>query len=132
MTATPSTSTPPTPAQTVELAPSYLLPFAILLLSVPVVLLQRWVGLTTAVFAVFLIVQAATIRLRFTATTLEVYRSGQQIRNFPYAEWSNWRVFWPPVPILFYFREVKSIHFLPMLFDPSALRACLEQRCPVK
>jgi hypothetical protein len=74
--------------------------------------------------------QAATLRLRFTDTALDIYRSETRIRCFPYQEWQNWRVFWPPVPILFYFKEVKSIHFLPILFDPKMLRTCLEQRCP--
>lgn len=76
--------------------------------------------------------QTATIRLQFTENALDVYRSGTLIRRFPYQEWLNWRIFWSPVPILFYFREVKSIHFLPVLFDPKMLQTCLEQRCPRK
>jgi hypothetical protein len=39
-------------------------------------------------------------------------------------------IFWSPVPILFYFREVNSIHFLPMLFQSAALRTQLETRLP--
>jgi hypothetical protein len=31
---------------------------------------------------------------------------------------------------LFYFREVNSIHFLPMLFDPNLLTQCLNTYCP--
>jgi hypothetical protein len=31
--------------------------------------------------------------------------------------------------VLFYFREVSSIHFLPILFSPSQLRSCLERHC---
>jgi len=73
--------------------------------------------------------QTVIIRLSFTGTALEVYRSEQRIRRFPYSEWSNWKIFWEPVPILFYFREVNSIHFLPILFDPKMLRQCLEQHC---
>jgi hypothetical protein len=34
------------------------------------------------------------------------------------------------VPILFYFKEINSIHFLPILFDRKMLQTCLEQRCP--
>lgn len=74
--------------------------------------------------------QTATISLRFTDSALDVYRSERLIRRFPYQEWQNWRIFWPSVPILFYFKEVKSIHFLPIVFDPKMLQACLEQRCP--
>jgi hypothetical protein len=34
------------------------------------------------------------------------------------------------VPVLFYFREQKSIHLLPVLFDATALRQQLETRLP--
>jgi hypothetical protein len=74
--------------------------------------------------------QTATLRLQFTATALDIYRREGLIRRFPYQEWQNWRIFWGNAPILFYFKEVKSIHFLPILFDPKQLKTCLEQRCP--
>lgn len=116
--------------QTLELAPSYTLPLLLILAAVPLLLVQRWFGLAIALFGCFLLVQAATIRLQFTETALEIYRSKTLIRRFPNQDWLNWRVFWPLVPILFYFREVKSIHFLPILFDPKGLKACLEERYP--
>ena len=78
----------------------------------------------------FLLLQSALLRLQYTSTNLDVYRSGKIIRSFPYSEWSHWEIFWQPIPILFYFREVNSIHFLPILFDPKMLRVLLEQRCP--
>ncbi|MDB9493751.1 DUF3119 family protein [Spirulina major CS-329] len=121
MTPTPTTTTPD-----LELAPSYGLPIAIFLGAIPLYLLSPWAGGIVGVFSLFLIIQAATIRLRFTAIALDVYRSGTLIRNFPYADWQNWRVFWPGLPILFYFREVNSIHFLPMLFNSEQLLRCLE------
>jgi hypothetical protein len=34
------------------------------------------------------------------------------------------------VPVLFYFREERSIHLLPVLFDATSLRQQLEQRLP--
>ena len=115
------------------LSPSYNLPIAIVLLAIPTFLFVRlWAGAIVLLFGLFLLLQAATIRLAFTDTALDVYRSNRQIRNFPYCDWQTWEVFWSPVPILFYFREVNSIHFLPVLFDPKALRACLETRCPRK
>jgi hypothetical protein len=52
------------------------------------------------------------------------------LRRFRYAEWQNWRIFWPYFPVLFYFREVNSIHFLPILFSPTMLKSCVEERCP--
>jgi len=98
--------------------------------AAPLVFVQRWAALAIVLFGLFLLVQAATLRLCFTTTDLDIYRGDALIRRFPYQEWQNWRVFWFPVPVLFYFREVKSIHFLPILFDPQQLQVCLKQHCP--
>jgi Protein of unknown function (DUF3119) len=121
----------PTPVaiETIELSPSYKLPAALIVISVPMFLLQPWIGAVLALFALFLMYQTATLRLRFTDSALEVYRQTTLIRCFPYQNWQNWQIFWSPVPILFYFKEINSIHFLPILFDPRQLRTCLEQRC---
>lgn len=116
--------------QTVELAPSYKLPIALVVGSLPLLLVQIWVSLVIALLGLFLMFQAATIRLQFTETALDLYRGETLLRRFAYQDWQNWRIFWQPVPILFYFKEVKSIHFLPILFDPKMLETCLEQRCP--
>jgi hypothetical protein len=128
------TSVQPSPAtgQTVELAPSYKIPLVLILAAIPIALIQIWVGLVVSLFGLFLMLQTATIRLQFTETSLDVYRSGKLIRNFPYVEWQNWKIFWNRVPILFYFREVKSIHFLPIIFDPKTLKACLEKYYPLE
>lgn len=128
MTTTPSTSI----RQTVKLSPSYVLPWAFLIGAVPFLAIQPLLSLPIALFGLFLMYQTATIRLEFTPTALDVYRTETLIRRFPYKEWENWRIFWPSVPILFYFKEVKSIHFLPILFDPKMLQTCLEERCPYK
>lgn len=114
----------------VQLAPSYKLPLVLVIFAVPVLLVQPWVGGIIALFGLFLMFQAATLRLQFTESALDIYRGETLIRRFPYQEWQNWRIFWPNVPILFYFKEVKSIHFLPILFDPKTLKTCLEQLCP--
>ncbi|MGK7932987.1 MAG: DUF3119 family protein [Microcystaceae cyanobacterium] len=110
----------------VELAPSYNIPIALILLSLPLIFWQPIASLVVAVFGLFLMFQTIFIRLKFTETALEVYRSDQIIRTFPYQDWQTWRIFWQPVPILFYFKEVKSIHFLPIIFDPKTLKSCLE------
>jgi len=115
--------------ETLELPPSYKLPIALVVIAVPLFLLQPWLGGAIALFGLFLLFQAATLRLRFTDTALEVYRKTTLIRCFPYQNWQNWEIFWSPVPILFYFKEINSIHFLPILFDPRLLKTCLEQRC---
>ena len=91
--------------------------------------LLSWIAAAVVVlFGCFLMLQTALLRLRFEAEALVVTRSGDEIRRFPYSDWMGWRVFWPAVPVLFYFREVKSIHFLPMLFDANALNEQLTTR----
>jgi len=112
----------------VTLSPSYNLPIALVLIAVPLLLVSPWVSLAIALFGVFLLFQAVTLRLVFTATALDIFRGEKLLRRFPYSDWQNWQIFWMPVPILFYFKEVKSIHFLPVLFDPKGLRDCLQQR----
>lgn len=126
-----SSSTTPTALDTVELAPSYALPIALVGLSLPLVWLNIWVSGAISLFGLFLLYQAVSLRLRFTPTDLDIHRGEAMIRRFPYQDWQNWEIFWNPVPILFYFKEVKSIHFVPVLFDPKMLKTCLEQRCPI-
>lgn len=117
--------------QSIELAPSYKIPLVLIIAALPLAFVQKWVSLAIAILGVFLLIQTLTIRLRFTETALEVYRLEKLLRNFPYQDWLNWEIFWSPIPILFYFREIKSIHFLPIIFDPKMLRTCLENNCPL-
>lgn len=130
MTTTPAAN-PPLPTETVELSPSYTIPLVLILLALPLLLVQRWAGGVMLLLGLFLLFQTATLRLRFTDTALEVWRGETCIRQFPYRDWQNWQIFWFNFPVLLYFREVKSIHFLPILFNPGQLRNCLEQRCPI-
>ena len=118
--------------QIVELSPSYKISFAVLLASIVLLIVQPWISLAIALFGLFLFFQTVTLRLQFTAKDLDIYRSGKLIRRFPYQDWQNWQIFWQPVPILFYFKEIKSIHFLPILFDPNKLMTCLEEYCPIR
>lgn len=118
--------------ETVELSPSYKIPLFLLVAAFPLAWLSIWLGGAIALLGIFLLVQTTIIRLRFTPTSLDVCRSGKIIRSFPYSEWLNWEIFWQPVPILFYFREVNSIHFLPIIFAPKTLSDCLEKYCSVK
>jgi len=115
---------------TTELSPSYRLPLTIVVIAVPLLLIQPWISLGLEIFGLFLVIQTATIRLKFTESALDVYRSEQLIRQFPYKDWQNWELFWVHLPILFYFREVGSIHFLPILFDVQTLHDCLNRHCP--
>lgn len=125
-----TTSFSPESASTIELAPSYKLPVVLVIAAIPSLLVQPWVGGAIALFGLFLMFQAATLRLQFTESALDIYRGETLIRRFPYQDWQNWQIFWSSVPILFYFKEVNSIHFLPILFDAKTLKTCLEQRCP--
>ena len=125
-----TTSFVPNSVSTVQLTPSYKLPLVLVIAAVPVLLVQAWVGGAIALFGLFLMFQAATLRLQLTESALDIYRGETLIRRFPYQEWLHWQIFWSAVPILFYFKEVNSIHFLPILFDPKTLKTCLEQRCP--
>ena len=119
------------PQETTTLLPSYRIPIGLGAIALGITGLSPWVGGPIILFALFLAYQAATLRLTFTKTTLQVFRGQTQIRDFPYTDWATWEIFWAPVPILFYFREVKSIHFLPVLFQPSGLRQALECYIPL-
>ncbi|HIK55180.1 MAG TPA: DUF3119 family protein [Synechococcales cyanobacterium M55_K2018_004] len=110
--------------------PSYTIPLALALSAIPLLLVQPWVSVVVGLFGLFLLFQAVTLRLYFTESALDIYRGETLIRRFPYSEWQHWEIFWSPIPILFYFKEVKSIHFLPILFDPKTLRAALETKIP--
>ena len=117
--------------EVVELSPSYKIPLFLIVVAILLSLIWIWAGVAIAFLGIFLTVQTSIIRLKFTATALEVYRFQTKIRSFPYSDWTNWRIFWQPVPILFYFREVNSIHFLPIIFEPKTLIYCLEKYFPL-
>ena len=125
-----NSSLTPNTTSTVELKPSYNIPVVLVLVAIPVLLIQPWLGCILTLLGLFFMLQAVTLRFQFTATDFDLYRGEKLIRRFPYQEWQNWRIFWNQVPILFYFKEVNSIHFLPILFDPKTLKSCLEERCP--
>ncbi len=116
-----------------ELRPSYAIPSVLAVIGIPLWFLKFWaIAGVLLLFSVFLTFQTATLRLIFTDTSLDIYRTNSLIRRFPYKDWQNWQIFWAPIPILFYFKEVKSIHFLPIIFDPQTLEACLELHFPRK
>lgn len=117
------------PSVSATLRPDYRLALSILLIGLCVAAVQPWIGLGIAILGLFLVVQTTMIRLTFTETELQVCRGTKILRQFPYGEWQTWTIFWSAVPILFYFREVKSIHFLPMLFSPAELMAQLNHHC---
>lgn len=119
-------------SQATEINPNYAIPVVLVLAGISLIWVQAIIAVIVLIFGLFLAYQAATIRLVFMATDLEVYRSQQKFRTFPYQEWQDWKIFWVAFPVLFYFKEIKSIHFLPVLFDVQMLKACLEKHIPLK
>ncbi|MCP9792136.1 DUF3119 family protein [Vulcanococcus limneticus] len=87
-----------------------------------------WLALLVSLFGLFLLLQSQLLRLQFSEDALLVWRQQSLLRRFPYVEWLGWKLFWGPLPVLFYFREQRSIHLLPVLFDATTLRAQLTQR----
>ncbi len=117
---------------TVILSPSFRLPLGLGAIAVGIGLWNAWVALPLMIFALFLAIQAAWLRIHFTTTAFDVYRGKRLIRSFPYDQWINWEIYWFFIPILLYFKEIRSIHFLPILFDPTRLKRCLEQNCVIE
>jgi hypothetical protein len=116
----------------IELAPDFKIPGFLMLIAVGFAGVSLWLGGAIAILGLFLTIQTCLIRLQFTDQALNVLRSGKIIRSFPYSDWLNWEIFWSPVPILFYFKEVKSIHFLPIIFNAKTLADCLHKHYPQK
>jgi hypothetical protein len=117
----------PDPDEGVTLEPRFGVPVGVILLGgaclglLPLWGGARWLALIVALFGLFLALQAAQLRLQFADAELLVRRNGAVIRRFPYAAWQRWRLFWPAFPVLLYFREERSLHLLPVLFDATAL-----------
>ncbi|NKB73111.1 MAG: DUF3119 family protein [Synechococcus sp. s2_metabat2_7] len=122
--------TPSPTTSNVIISPSPRLALVILLLSAALwpLPLSPWPTLVVGLFGVFLLVQTYILKLEFSEDDLVVWRGQEELRRFPFREWMSWRLFAPWLPGLFYFRETKSIHFLPILFNPAELQEQLEQR----
>jgi hypothetical protein len=116
----------------IELAPDFKIPLVLILAALGLFRVSLWLGGAIAILGLFLTIQTCLIRLQFTDRALNVLRTGKIIRSFPYSEWLNWEIFWSPVPILFYFKEIKSIHFLPIIFNAKTLVDCLHKYYPLK
>lgn len=116
--------------EVVELSPNFRIPVGLILAALALSFFSWWLAGAIAILGIFLAIQTVLIRLQFTDKALNVLRSGTIILSFPYSEWLNWEIFWSPVPILFYFKEVNSIHFLPIIFDSKTLADCLHKYYP--
>ena len=105
----------------------------VLIISIASGIIYFPAGLVLAIVSIFLFIQTAILQLTFSADALLVTRRSWgapavEIKRFPYKEWQYWQIFWPRFPVLFYFREINSIHFLPMLFSANQLQSELKQR----
>ena len=115
-------------SQGVVLAPRYAVPIGVVVLGLGcLALLPLWGGAlwlagVVVVLGLFLLLQTALLRLEFAPDALLVWRQTSLLRRFPYADWLGWKLFWPALPVLFYFREQRSIHLLPVLFDATKLQ----------
>ena len=122
----------PDPNQGTILAPRPWLPLAVVALGIACLLLNVWAALVVSLLGVFLLLQSQLLRLQFSDEALLVWSGNTVLRRFPYSEWLGWTLFWGPVPVLFYFREQRSIHLLPVLFDATALREQLNSHVSVQ
>jgi len=117
----------------IVLAPRFGVPLGVIALGLAALTLRPWwsgaiwLVASVAVFGLFLLLQTSLLRLEFGSDALLVWRQQSLLRRFPYAAWLGWTLFWPGLPVLFYFREQRSIHLLPVLFDAATLRQQLEQ-----
>ena len=117
-------------SETVELSSNFNIPIVLVVSGSVLFFIQGIVATVMVLFGIFLLVQTILIKLKFTTDSLEVYRGKKMIRSFPYKDWENWQIYWQPIPILFYFKEVHSIHFLPIIFDAKILHFCLNKYVP--
>ena len=114
----------------VILKPMYRLPVLIILTGLIILITPaaKWIAITINIFGLFLLIQSFTLKLKFTSKDLIVLQLGKEIRRFPYQQWLSWRIFFPKLPGIFYFRETASPHLLPILFDEEMLESQLRQR----
>ena len=87
-----------------------------------------WPSILVTIFGIFLLVQSFILRLEFTSKDLIVWQLGNELRRFPFKTWLAWRILFPKLPGILYFREEASPHLLPILFDPKTLENQLKSK----
>ena len=108
----------------VTISPSFQLPIILIVLSFMLLFLNigYWPTIVFASFSFFLLLQSFTLRIKITSDDLVVLQLGKEIRTFPFKNWISWKLFFPKIPGIFYFREKSSPHLLPILFNPDQLK----------
>ncbi len=114
----------------VTISPSFQLPIILIVLSFMLLFLK--IGflptIISASFSFFLLLQSFTLRIRITEEDFIVLQLGKEIRRFPFKNWLTWKLFFPNLPVIFYFREKSSPHLLPILFNPDQLKKQLQEK----
>ena len=114
----------------VTISPSFQLPLILIFLSFMLLFLKIgiWPTIISASFSFFLLLQAFTLRIQITSEDFIVLQLGKVIRTFPFKNWISWKLFFPKLPGIFYFREKSSPHLLPILFNPEQLQKELQSK----
>tara|TARA_Y100001933_G_C18613559_1_gene403235 strand:- start:107 stop:508 length:402 start_codon:yes stop_codon:yes gene_type:complete len=114
----------------VTISPSFQLPIILIFLSFMLLFLKIgiWPTIISASFSFFLLLQAFTLRIQITREDFIVLQLGKVIRTFPFKNWISWKLFFPKLPGIFYFREKTSPHLLPILFNPEQLKKELQSK----
>ena len=114
----------------VTISPSVRLPIILIILSFMLLFLK--IGsiptVISASFSFFLLLQTFTLRIQITQDDFVVMQLGKEIRRFPFNNWLTWKLFFPNLPVIFYFREKSSPHLLPIIFNPDQLKKQLQEK----
>ena len=112
------------------LSPNPRLPLLITALGISLWLVpfHPWPSVVVGSVGLLLLVQTLILRLEITPQAMVIWQSGRELRRFPFTSWLAWRMFLPGLPGLLYFREEKSPHLLPILFDSATLKNQLRLR----
>ena len=114
----------------ITISPAFKLPIILIILSFMLLFLNigYWPTIVSGSFSFFLLLQTFTLRIKITNEALIVLQLGKEIRNFPFKNWISWKLFFPIIPVVFYFREKSSPHLLPILFNPVQLKNELSKK----
>ena len=117
-------NTKSTKQEPITISPAFQLPIILIILSFMLLFLHigYWPTIVSGSFSFFLLLQTFTLRIKITNEAFVVLQLGKEIRTFPFKNWISWKLFFPIIPVIFYFREKSSPHLLPILFNPEQLK----------
>lgn len=117
-------NTKSTTQEPITISPAFELPIILIILSFMLLFLNigYWPTIVSGSFSFFLLLQTFTLRIKITNEAFVVLQLGKEIRTFPFKNWISWKLFFPIIPVIFYFREKSSPHLLPILFNPEQLK----------